>query len=430
MAYLLNVFTPETWQAFRETGAHVTGFPVRRQALADERVHKGDIFLCYLTRLSRWCGVLLVESAPDYAESPMHDGLPFPIRVRVKPVVVLEPKWAVPIRADEVWNTLTITKQHEPGYNYFGGYIQDLNTFGDDDGSYLEKLLKRQQSNPKYYCFSEKDKSVAERVEVSPAVVRFLEQSSWRFAKKMPNDPHWYIVRDKSPNDDIFTQACTLIQSNGTNRLYCGSTYITFALNGYNYWTMGWLPEKTIIINRIRKYYISAWDEHAGHYAPEFDQEEYRQQVGQLADIIRLPLATPILDLGCGNGMLLRLLKQKLEPSEYLGIDQSEIMLRHFCARNPEYVNRVVCSIAEDYVPTEHFGTIVALYGSALSLPLRKWESLARRCDRMIVMWPVPEAKIRVHKKFGITEPWQERPPQFKTIDTVGDYDVCEWVEP
>ena len=52
MAYFLDLFTPETWRAFRETGASVTGFRERHRRLAGERVSQGDIFLCYLTRLS------------------------------------------------------------------------------------------------------------------------------------------------------------------------------------------------------------------------------------------------------------------------------------------------------------------------------------------------------------------------------------------
>ena len=62
MAYLLDLFTPETWAAFREVGATVTAFRERHQHLAEQRVSRGDYFVCYLTRLSRWCGVLQAES--------------------------------------------------------------------------------------------------------------------------------------------------------------------------------------------------------------------------------------------------------------------------------------------------------------------------------------------------------------------------------
>ena len=38
MTYFLDLFTPETWQQFRENGAGVTGFRVRQQRMANERV--------------------------------------------------------------------------------------------------------------------------------------------------------------------------------------------------------------------------------------------------------------------------------------------------------------------------------------------------------------------------------------------------------
>ena len=48
MAYFLNLFTPETWSAFHEHGAQVSGFRYRQRRIARERIKPGDIFLCYL----------------------------------------------------------------------------------------------------------------------------------------------------------------------------------------------------------------------------------------------------------------------------------------------------------------------------------------------------------------------------------------------
>ena len=63
MAYFLDLFTPETWRTFQQTAqASITGFRERQRHMAEDRVSKGDIFLCYLTRLSRWCGILKPES--------------------------------------------------------------------------------------------------------------------------------------------------------------------------------------------------------------------------------------------------------------------------------------------------------------------------------------------------------------------------------
>ena len=73
MKYHLDLFTPETWQAFTAAGATCTGFRMRQRRLAQERVKPGDVFLCYMTRLSRWRGVLEVESEPFYDETPRFD---------------------------------------------------------------------------------------------------------------------------------------------------------------------------------------------------------------------------------------------------------------------------------------------------------------------------------------------------------------------
>ena len=81
VSYFLDLATPETWTAFCETGATIAGFRKRHRRLAGERVREGDIFLCYLTRLSRWFGVLQVQSEAYDDDSPRFDG-PDPFTVR------------------------------------------------------------------------------------------------------------------------------------------------------------------------------------------------------------------------------------------------------------------------------------------------------------------------------------------------------------
>ena len=130
MKYLLDLFTPETWLAFRESGATVTGFRERHRSLATERAGQGDIFLCYLTRVSRWCGVLQVESEAFYDDSPIHgDPDPFTVRFKVKPIVMLDPESAIPIYNDRVWNTLTITNQHERGNALVDGILSRISQY-------------------------------------------------------------------------------------------------------------------------------------------------------------------------------------------------------------------------------------------------------------------------------------------------------------
>ena len=160
MKYHLDLFTPETWQAFTDAGAKCTGFRVRQRRIAQERVQPGDLFLCYMTRLSRWCGVLEIESEAFYDETPRFGtDDPYPVRFNVKPVAILGPESAIPIHHPQVWQALSITNQLEPGDPYWTGFFrQSLNTLEDGDGTFLVELLKNQQSSPAAYPLTDRDR--------------------------------------------------------------------------------------------------------------------------------------------------------------------------------------------------------------------------------------------------------------------------------
>ena len=116
MAYFLNLFTPETWAAFREHGATISGFRHRQRKMAKERVKPGDIFLCYLVRLSRWCGVLEITSNAFVDDTPIYsDPDPFVVRFKVRSDTLLDPERAIPIMEDELWSQLSITRDMEKG---------------------------------------------------------------------------------------------------------------------------------------------------------------------------------------------------------------------------------------------------------------------------------------------------------------------------
>src|SRR4051794_24182731 len=110
MNYYLNLFTPETWDAFRSHGATISGFRERQRKTAD-RLQAGDIFLCYLVRVSRWCGVLEITSSVFVDSTPIFaDPDPFVLRFRVLPKVALNLDHSIPILEPSVWSALTITK--------------------------------------------------------------------------------------------------------------------------------------------------------------------------------------------------------------------------------------------------------------------------------------------------------------------------------
>ena len=159
MDYFLDLFTPATWVAFRDSGGEVTGFRPTQRRAAKERVQQGDLLLCYLTRLSRWCGALRVES--DMYEDDrviFADPDPFTIRFKVKPIVILQPEYAIPIHEDKVWNSLSTTKLYDKsGSNWTGFFRSSLNKFSAEDGEFILDLMKEQDNQKKVYALSKQD---------------------------------------------------------------------------------------------------------------------------------------------------------------------------------------------------------------------------------------------------------------------------------
>ena len=81
-------------------------------------------------------------------------------------------------------------------------------------------------------------------------VLKELEAKSWRFAKTMPDNPHFYSLKKEWENPDEFLEAVQYIRENGVSNMFGGREYTVLYLNGFRYWTMGSPLEDTYLINR------------------------------------------------------------------------------------------------------------------------------------------------------------------------------------
>jgi hypothetical protein len=70
MAFYLDLFSPETYDAFGKSDQRVTGFRLRQMGAA-QKVRPGDKLLCYMTKLSRWVGTLEVIEGPYVDNEPL-----------------------------------------------------------------------------------------------------------------------------------------------------------------------------------------------------------------------------------------------------------------------------------------------------------------------------------------------------------------------
>jgi predicted RNA-binding protein len=95
--YWLDLFTAVTWQEFLEAGGKVSGFRESRWSTL-QKVKPGDYFLCYVTGISRWIGVLEVTSEAFRDTTTVWKDESFPCRVKVKAVAKLTPETGVPVK--------------------------------------------------------------------------------------------------------------------------------------------------------------------------------------------------------------------------------------------------------------------------------------------------------------------------------------------
>lgn len=160
MAYYTDLFSPETYNAFTSSDRSISGFRMRQQNIATT-VKPGDKLICYMTKLSRWVGVLEVVSSCFLDDTPIFQPTadPFQVRFRVRPLVWLAPEESIPIRHDICWKHLSFTKGlNRNGSGWTGTLRSSLRRLLDEDGQYLEGLLFLQQVDLHKYTISANDR--------------------------------------------------------------------------------------------------------------------------------------------------------------------------------------------------------------------------------------------------------------------------------
>jgi hypothetical protein len=123
-----------------------------------EHVSSGDIFVCYLTRLSRWCGLLEVLEGPFIDDKAIFlpESDPFVVGFHVRPVVWLDVEKAVPIHDDTIWTGLSFTRELEKGSIAWTGKVRgSLVRLDNRDGQFLAEKLTAQSVGGRPYPLDE-----------------------------------------------------------------------------------------------------------------------------------------------------------------------------------------------------------------------------------------------------------------------------------
>lgn len=161
MAYYVDLFSPDTYRAFTESTQTLSGFRESQRHAAD-RVQPGDILIAYLTKVSRWVGLLVVEDGPFVDPSPLfRNPDPFIVRFHVHPRLWLPVEAGIPIRDPACWATLTFTRQQNPATATWTGKLRaSLTPLDSEDGNRLVELLEAQVPTPSVYPLTTREQSL------------------------------------------------------------------------------------------------------------------------------------------------------------------------------------------------------------------------------------------------------------------------------
>jgi hypothetical protein len=136
------------WPIFSQGKQSTFGFTEARKGPA-ARLVPGDVLICYLRGAMAWCGVLEVATPSAMPDGTTADRLAkYPIRVHVRPVIILPLFKAIPITDGDVWNGLSLTrgKTQSPGWN--GKFRSDLAKLPDEDGEFLVNAVRARYDAP------------------------------------------------------------------------------------------------------------------------------------------------------------------------------------------------------------------------------------------------------------------------------------------
>jgi len=111
-----------------------------------------------MTKLSRWFGILQVDSEYFIDSTPIFypEDDPFIVRFKVLPIIWLPKEKAIPIHEDILWKNLSFTKEYEKTTSTWTGKLRNsLNRLTDADGRHIEKLLQEQADHGEIFDVDE-----------------------------------------------------------------------------------------------------------------------------------------------------------------------------------------------------------------------------------------------------------------------------------
>jgi hypothetical protein len=152
MKYWLNLYSYQTWQEFIENGAGITGFRDRRWKTV-KRIQHGDLFLCYMTGISRFFAIEEVVGKPFQDDEPIWENATFPSRLPVEVILELSPEHAIPVTDLRDLSYFQNLKNPHAWTGHFRGSPKQIK---QSDAEIIIEALEEAHDNPVHRSYDSK----------------------------------------------------------------------------------------------------------------------------------------------------------------------------------------------------------------------------------------------------------------------------------
>ncbi len=144
--YWLDLFSHETWTEFLAAGGEVSGFRLGRRSQV-KKIQPGDYLLCYLTGVSRWVGVLEVQSPAYEDTTPLWSASVFPVRLKVKSIAKLTAGTGIPVL--EMREQLSVFTNLKNPNIWSGAFRGSPTKWSAADGEFVVNAVLEAQEHPR-----------------------------------------------------------------------------------------------------------------------------------------------------------------------------------------------------------------------------------------------------------------------------------------
>ena len=142
------------------------------------------------------------------------------------------------------------------------------------------------------------------------------------------------------------------------------------------------------------------YDEIADVYDALFTDRESLAENEEVGRMIGLQPGESVYDIGCGTGLFVEI--TGVAPKDYVGIDPSGKMLKHFCEKHPEFRDGLANGYFEEDTKTPKAGLIVSLFGAPSYLPEQALWKIVGCESRLFLMFYKPDYHPVTYEKLGV----------------------------